>query len=62
VVGAGIGAHVVKEIAQRIGHGYAAFDALLDAAPQARAAASQCAPGGGLGPHELVSHTPDAHG
>jgi len=48
VVSAGIGAHVVKEIAQRIGRGYAAFDALLDAAPQARAAASQCAPAAAL--------------
>jgi probable H4MPT-linked C1 transfer pathway protein len=48
VVGAGIGAHVVKEIAQRIGRGYVAFDALVDAAPQARAAASQCAPAAAL--------------
>jgi probable H4MPT-linked C1 transfer pathway protein len=44
VVSAGIGAHVVKEIAQRIGRGYVVFDAFLDAAPQARSAASQCAP------------------
>jgi probable H4MPT-linked C1 transfer pathway protein len=48
VVSAGIGAHVVKEIAQRIGRGYVAFDALVDAAPQARAAASQCAPAAAL--------------
>src|SRR5206468_3583816 len=48
VVGAGIGAHVVKEIARRIGRGYVAFDALLDAAPMARAAASQCAPAAAL--------------
>jgi (4-(4-[2-(gamma-L-glutamylamino)ethyl]phenoxymethyl)furan-2-yl)methanamine synthase len=48
VVGAGIGAHVVQEIAQRIGRGYVAFDALLDAAPSARAAASQCAPAAAL--------------
>jgi probable H4MPT-linked C1 transfer pathway protein len=48
VVGAGIGTHVVKEITQRTGHGYVAFDSLLDAAPQARAAASQCAPAAAL--------------
>jgi len=48
VVGAGIGTHVVKEIAQRIGREYVAFDALLDAAPRARAAASQCAPAAAL--------------
>jgi probable H4MPT-linked C1 transfer pathway protein len=48
VVGAGIGAHIVKEIARRFGRGYVAFDALLDAAPQARAAASQCAPAAAL--------------
>jgi probable H4MPT-linked C1 transfer pathway protein len=48
VVGAGIGAHIVQEITQRIGRGYVAFDALLDVAPQARAAASQCAPAAAL--------------
>ncbi len=48
VVGAGIGADVVKEITRRLGRGYVAFDALLDAAPQARAAASQCAPAAAL--------------
>ncbi|MCL2428719.1 MAG: H4MPT-linked C1 transfer pathway protein [Alphaproteobacteria bacterium] len=48
VVGAGIGAHVVKEIAQRLGRRWLAFDALVDGAPQARAAASQCAPAAAL--------------
>jgi (4-(4-[2-(gamma-L-glutamylamino)ethyl]phenoxymethyl)furan-2-yl)methanamine synthase len=48
VVGAGIGADVVKEITRRLGRGYVAFDALVDAAPQARAAASQCAPAAAL--------------
>lgn len=48
VVGAGIGAHVVKEITRRIGREYVAFDALLDAVPQARAAAAQCAPAAAL--------------
>ena len=48
VVGAGIGAHVVEEITQRTGRRYVAFDALLDAAPAARATASQCAPAAAL--------------
>src|SRR5262252_6708179 len=48
VVGAGIGAHVVAEISQRTGRGYVTFDALLDAAPAARATASQCAPAAAL--------------
>jgi (4-(4-[2-(gamma-L-glutamylamino)ethyl]phenoxymethyl)furan-2-yl)methanamine synthase len=48
VVSAGIGAHIVQEIARRVGRGYVAFDALLDVAPQARAAASQCAPAAAL--------------
>jgi hypothetical protein len=38
----------VQEITRRIGRGYFAFDALLDAAPPARAAASQCAPAAAL--------------
>jgi probable H4MPT-linked C1 transfer pathway protein len=48
VVGAGIGAHVVREIARRIGREYIAFDALLNVAPDARTAASQCAPAAAL--------------
>jgi len=48
IVAAGIGAHVAKEIARRMGRGLVAFDALLDVAPQARTAASQCAPAAAL--------------
>jgi probable H4MPT-linked C1 transfer pathway protein len=48
VIGAGIGADIVKEITRRVGREYVAFDALLDATPQARAAASQCAPAAAL--------------
>lgn len=48
VVGAGIGAHVVAEIAHRAGRKYVAFDAFLDVAPQARIAALQCAPAAAL--------------
>ena len=48
VVGAGIGAHVVREVARRIGREYIVFDALFDVAPHARAAASQCAPAAAL--------------
>ena len=48
VIGAGIGAHVVREVARRIGREYIVFDALFDVAPHARAAASQCAPAAAL--------------
>jgi (4-(4-[2-(gamma-L-glutamylamino)ethyl]phenoxymethyl)furan-2-yl)methanamine synthase len=48
VVAAGIGIHVVEEITRRMGREYIAFDALVDAVPQARAAASQCAPAAAL--------------
>ncbi len=48
VVGAGAGAHVVREVARRVGRDYVAFDALLDVAPEARAGASQCAPAAAL--------------
>src|SRR3954469_2876498 len=41
IVGAGIGAGVVGEIARRLGARFLAFEDLLDVAPQARAAASQ---------------------
>jgi probable H4MPT-linked C1 transfer pathway protein len=44
VVVAGIGAAVVREAARRLGRGCVAFDALLDAAPGARAATSLNAP------------------
>ena len=48
VIVAGTGAHLVQEIARRVGRGHIAFDALLDVAPQARAAVSQCAPAAAL--------------
>jgi (4-(4-[2-(gamma-L-glutamylamino)ethyl]phenoxymethyl)furan-2-yl)methanamine synthase len=46
VVAAGIGAHVVNDIAQRVGRNCVAFDALLDGAPPA--AALHCAPAAAL--------------
>jgi probable H4MPT-linked C1 transfer pathway protein len=48
VVGAGIGTGVIQECARRLGRRYLAFEHLLEAAPQARAAASQCAPAAAL--------------
>jgi probable H4MPT-linked C1 transfer pathway protein len=48
VVGAGAGVQVAQETARRLGRDYVAFDALLDVAPDARAAASQCAPAAAL--------------
>jgi (4-(4-[2-(gamma-L-glutamylamino)ethyl]phenoxymethyl)furan-2-yl)methanamine synthase len=48
VVAAGAGAHVVKEIARRLGRDHVGFDALLEAEPEARAGASQCAPAAAL--------------
>ena len=48
VVGAGAGAHVVTEVARRLGRDHVAFDDLLEAAPEARAGASQCAPAAAL--------------
>jgi hypothetical protein len=39
---------VAHEVARRLGRDYVAFDTLLDAAPEARAAASQCAPAAAL--------------
>ncbi|HSV24804.1 MAG TPA: hydantoinase/oxoprolinase family protein [Xanthobacteraceae bacterium] len=48
LVAAGIGAHIVHEIARRIDRGYVAFDSLLDIEPNARATASQCAPAAAL--------------
>jgi len=48
VVGAGAGVQVAREVAHRLGRDYVAFDTLLDAAPEARAAASQCAPAAAL--------------
>jgi probable H4MPT-linked C1 transfer pathway protein len=48
VVGAGIGTGVVSEIARRLGRDFIAFEALLDVAPEARDAASHCAPAAAL--------------
>ena len=48
IVGAGVGAHVVREIARRLNHAYVAFDEMIDVAPQARTAASNCAPAAAL--------------
>lgn len=48
IIGAGIGLAAVAEIARRSGCAYAAFDALLDIAPEARAAACHCAPAAAL--------------
>jgi len=44
IIAAGIGLAAVAEIARRSGCAYATFDALLDVAPAARAAACHCAP------------------
>jgi len=48
VIAAGIGAPTLAEIARRLGAGYAAFDGLLDVAPELRAAVCQCAPAAAL--------------
>jgi probable H4MPT-linked C1 transfer pathway protein len=44
IVGAGIGDHVVREVARRLGRSHVALDALLDVTPDARRAAMNCAP------------------
>jgi probable H4MPT-linked C1 transfer pathway protein len=48
VVGAGIGTAIVAEAARRLHRPYVAFDGLIDAAPEARAGAVQCAPAAAL--------------
>lgn len=48
VIGAGIGTHLIEEIARRLGRDYVPFETLLHVAPQARGAASQCAPAAAL--------------
>src|SRR5258708_24202528 len=48
IVGAGIGAKVVAEVARRLGASFIAFETLLDVVPQARDAASHCAPAAAL--------------
>jgi hypothetical protein len=48
IVGAGIGARIVAEVARRLGGNFIAFESLLDVVPEARDAASQCAPAAAL--------------
>jgi (4-(4-[2-(gamma-L-glutamylamino)ethyl]phenoxymethyl)furan-2-yl)methanamine synthase len=48
VVAAGAGVLVVREVARRLGRRDAAFDTLLEATPEARLSASQCAPAAAL--------------
>jgi probable H4MPT-linked C1 transfer pathway protein len=48
VVGAGIGSGIARAVARRLGRAFIAFETLLDAAPQVRAAASLCAPAAAL--------------
>ncbi len=48
VIAAGAGAHVVREVARRLGRDDVAFETLLEAAPDARAAVAQCAPAAAL--------------
>jgi len=48
VVGAGIGAAVLAEAARRLDRSFVAFDGLIDAAPEARTAATHCAPAAAL--------------
>jgi probable H4MPT-linked C1 transfer pathway protein len=48
VVGAGIGSGVVAEIARHLGRAFIPFETLLDVAPEARDAASRCAPAAAL--------------
>jgi probable H4MPT-linked C1 transfer pathway protein len=48
VVGAGIGEAVLRELARRLARPYVAFADLIDAAPDARGAASCCAPAAAL--------------
>jgi len=48
VVGAGIGETVLCDVARRLGRDYVGFDSLIGVAPEARAAALQCAPAAAL--------------
>ncbi len=48
VAGAGIGEAVLRELARRLDRSYVAFTELIDAAPDARGAASCCAPAAAL--------------
>jgi (4-(4-[2-(gamma-L-glutamylamino)ethyl]phenoxymethyl)furan-2-yl)methanamine synthase len=48
IVGAGIGTALIAEVARRLQRPYLAFGGLIDAAPDTRAAAEQCAPAAAL--------------
>jgi (4-(4-[2-(gamma-L-glutamylamino)ethyl]phenoxymethyl)furan-2-yl)methanamine synthase len=61
IVAAGVGAGVLQEVARRLGRDCVGFDRVLDVAPDARAAASACAPAAAvavlasLSGHEVLS-------
>ena len=57
VVGAGIGRGVIRELAGRMGRPFTAFDDLIDAIPEARSKASDCAPAA-ASPFSLATHFP----
>ena len=44
IVGAGVGRGVIRELAARIGRTFIAFDDLIEAVPEARSKACDCAP------------------
>ena len=58
VVGAGIGSGTARAVARRLGRAFIAFEILLDAAPQVRAAASLCAPAAALALLGSAAQTP----
>ena len=58
IVGAGIGAAVLGEVARRLGRPYVDFETLLDIAPEARQSASQCAPAAALAALASMSSPP----
>jgi (4-(4-[2-(gamma-L-glutamylamino)ethyl]phenoxymethyl)furan-2-yl)methanamine synthase len=44
IVGAGIGRGVIRELAKRMGRSFTGFDCMIDAIPEARSTACDCAP------------------
>jgi probable H4MPT-linked C1 transfer pathway protein len=48
VVGAGVGRRVIRELAARVGRTFIAFDDLIEAVPEARSKACDCAPASAL--------------
>ncbi len=48
LVGAGVGRGVVRQLAERLGRPFIAFDDLIDALPEARSQVSDCAPASAL--------------